>query len=204
MIHMLVAGLALDPRNSQPIVVLNDENKVRALPIWIGAPEARAISLALERVKTERPMTHELMLNAIEQLGYRVEQIDIDSMSTDTYFATIRLVPISTSREAGEPKSIDARPSDAIALALAADAPIFASAQVVESGAVTIISEEEQEKEMEFRKFVEEVKASDFNLAGLSINPELEDTAEASEEWSSGPEHNDEPEIEEPDDDLSA
>jgi uncharacterized protein len=92
MIEMYVAGIALDARNNHPIVVLNDSTKRRALPIWIGLAEANAITRALDNQKPERPMTHDLLLNLITSLGYKVKQIEINELSANTYFATIMLV----------------------------------------------------------------------------------------------------------------
>ncbi len=92
MIEMFVGGIALDARNGHPIVVLNDGTKRRALPIWIGAPEATAISRALDNFKPERPMTHDLLLNVITQLGFKVKQVEINELfRPNTYFVTIQL-----------------------------------------------------------------------------------------------------------------
>lgn len=166
MIEMHVAGIALDARNGHPIVVLNDETKRRALPIWIGMAEANAISRALENFKPERPMSHDLLLNVISALGYKVERIEINELSSNTYFATIRLA-ISDKR-LDTTKAIDSRPSDAIALALRAKAPIFVSAQVVADGTIPADSEKDEEEAKEFKKFVDGLKASDFKTSGGS------------------------------------
>ena len=131
MIEMFVGGIALDARNGHPIVVLNDGTKRRALPIWIGAPEATAISRALDNFKPERPMTHDLLLNVITQLGFKVKQVEINELSSNTYFATIQLKIDDPTNKLDTMKAIDARPSDAIALALRARCSIFVSAQVV-------------------------------------------------------------------------
>src|ERR1700722_16773511 len=92
MIEMFVAGIALDARNGHPIVVLNDSTKRRALPIWIGMPEASAISRALDNVKPERPLTHDLLLNVISNLGFKVKQVEINELAANTYYATILLL----------------------------------------------------------------------------------------------------------------
>lgn len=170
MIEMHVAGIALDARNGHPIVVLNDETKRRALPIWIGMAEANAISRALEKDnKPERPMTHDLLLNVITVLGYKVERIEINELSSNTYFATIRLVVGDARIDAS--KAIDSRPSDAIALALRATAPIFVSAQVVADGTIPADFEKDEEEAKEFKKFVDGLKASDFKTIGGSGSP---------------------------------
>ncbi|MBX9693605.1 MAG: bifunctional nuclease family protein [Cyanobacteria bacterium] len=160
MIEMHVAGIALDARNGHPIVVLNDETKRRALPIWIGMAEANAISRALDNFKPERPMTHDLLLNVISALGYKVDRIEINELSSNTYFATIRLV--IGDKRLDNSKAIDSRPSDAIALALRAKAPIFVSAQVVADGTIPADFEKDEEEAKEFKKFVDGLKASDF------------------------------------------
>ncbi len=160
MIEMHVAGIALDARNGHPIVVLNDETKRRALPIWIGMAEANAISRALDNFKPERPMTHDLLLNVISALGYKVDRIEINELSSNTYFATIRLV--IGDKRLDNAKAIDSRPSDAIALALRAKAPIFVSAQVVADGTIPADFEKDEEEAKEFKKFVDGLKASDF------------------------------------------
>jgi uncharacterized protein len=144
MIEMHVAGIAMDARNGHPIVVLNDQQKRRALPIWIGMFEANAITRALDNQKPERPMTHDLLLNTIMQTGFKVKHIEINEIASNTYFATIILHVNDT---AGQEvlKPIDARPSDAIALALRAKAPIFVAAQVVAEG--TIAAEGDEPKD---------------------------------------------------------
>jgi bifunctional DNase/RNase len=162
MIEMFVAGIALDARNGHPMVILNDGAKRRALPIWIGMFEANAIGRALDKSKPERPMTHDLMLNTISGLGYRVKQIEINELSSNTYFATITLVLNDPPPEIETEKAIDARPSDAIALALRAKAPIFVSAQVFAEGTIPADTEKDQEEADEFKKFVDNLKASDF------------------------------------------
>lgn len=162
MIEMTVAGIALDARTGHPIVVLNDSSKRRALPIWIGMFEANAITRALENYKPERPMTHDLLLSSIQQLGYRVKHIEINELSSNTYFATIVLQINDPTNKIDTVKPIDARPSDAIALALRAKAPIFVAPQVVLEGTIPADFEKDEEEAEEFKKFVDNLKASDF------------------------------------------
>lgn len=163
MIEVDVSGLALDAISAQPILLLNDKAKLRALPIWIGKAEARAIAFALEHVKSERPLTHDLLLQVIDQIGYQVTSVEINDLESSTYFATVFL----TCREASEAvKCIDARPSDAIALAIASNAPIFVSPEVMELGSYPIKQEEEPLEEVkpeEFKEFVDNLKPSDFS-----------------------------------------
>ncbi len=160
MIEMFVFGIAQDQNTRMPILVLYDSTKRRALPIWIGESEALAISRALGKHKPSRPMTHDLLLNTIVSLGYKVDRIEINELSSDTYFATIFIKSVDGKR--GETKAIDSRPSDAIALALRARAPIMVSAQVVADGTVAADHERDKEEAKEFKRFVEGLKASDF------------------------------------------
>lgn len=166
MIEMMVAGIAQDARTGDPIVVLNDSTKRRALPIWIGVPEARAIRSALDNFKPERPMTHDLLLNSITTLGYKVKQIEINELAKNTYFATILLLIDDPEHRLDTTKSIDARPSDAIALALRANAPIFVSPQVIADGTIPADFEKDEEEAEEFKKFINGLKASDFKAQG--------------------------------------
>ncbi len=167
MIEMTVAGIAIDTRNSQPIVVLKEIDTMRTLPIWIGVAEAKAISFALEKTKSERPLTHELLLTTIERLGYEVKQIEIDKLDSQTYSAILKL----HSKEEGKTRMmIDARPSDAIALALAAKAPIFVSPEITVNAVMAA-----DDDTAEFKHFVSKLKASDFKLPGVSSVTPVED-----------------------------
>jgi uncharacterized protein len=160
MIEMSVAGIAIDTRNSQPIVVLKENDSMRTLPIWIGVSEARAITYALENTKSERPLTHELLLITIERLGYVVKQVEIDKLDANTYAAILKL----HSKEEGKKRiMIDARPSDAIALALVAKAPILVSPEIVVNAVIA-----DDDDAAKFKQFVAKLKASDFKLPGVS------------------------------------
>ena len=166
MIEMTVAGIAMDARNGHPIVVLNDPLKRRALPIWIGMFEANAITRALDNYKPERPLTHDLLLSTIQQTGYKVKHIEINELASNTYFATIVLTHLGNGSGGGNGdavKTIDARPSDAIALALRAKAPIFVAPQVVAEGTIAADFEKDEEEAEEFKKFIDNLKASDFS-----------------------------------------
>lgn len=124
-----VIALLEEPVNQHPVIVLHDPEKNRVLPIWIGYPESRAIAMALGNVETERPLTHTLLLNTIEDMQGRVSRVVIDKLEQQTYFATIYV----TKKE--ELVMIDARPSDAIALALLAQAPLLVTQEIMEAGA---------------------------------------------------------------------
>ena len=159
MIEMFVTGIALDVRNNHPLVILNDESKKRALPIWIGHAEAQAIARALEGFKAERPLTHDLIINIIKGTGYTVHRIEINDLNDNTYFSSIIL-----QNAIGELVPVDARPSDAIAISLRVDCPIFISEKVFADGTIPTEMEDDEDSE-EFKNFLQNVKASDFKLA---------------------------------------
>lgn len=172
MIEMVVYGIAFDGRSGQPIVMLNDKTRRRALPIWIGPAEAQAIERALSNFKPERPMTHDLLLNTITALNFKVDRVEINELSSNTYFATIYLKVNDPTKRLELVKPIDARPSDGIALALRAKAPIFVSAQVIADGTIAADYERDEAERKEFRQFVEGLKASDFPTQGGAAGPE--------------------------------
>jgi hypothetical protein len=120
-----IFGLAVDEAGKSPIIVLKDEEETRVLPIWIGAMEAMAISMAINKVPFPRPMTHDLLLNTIRSMGGTVNRVEITDIENGTFFAEIVV-------SAGEETlRLDSRPSDAIALAVRAECPIFAGETVL-------------------------------------------------------------------------
>ena len=126
-VEMTIKGLMVDPVTNIPIVLLHDGAGERVLPIWVGIPEANAIALQIENISTERPMTHDLLRNVIEHLGAEVRRVLVCDLNEGTFFALIHL------ETAAGPVAIDARPSDAIALALRTKAPIFVEERVLET-----------------------------------------------------------------------
>jgi len=126
MIEMKVFGLALDEESQVPVLILKDLEEKTVLPIWIGAMEAMAISLALNDVALPRPMTHDLLLNTILKLDAHVVAVNVTELSEGTYYADIEV------EVEGGIRRIDSRPSDAIALALRAKAPILVAEPVIE------------------------------------------------------------------------
>ena len=152
-ILMTIKGLMVDPISNSPIVVLKDDADKIFLPIWVGIFEANAIALKLESIETPRPMTHDLLRNVLETLNANVQQIVINDLRDSTFFATIYVTV------GGRNLTIDARPSDAIALALRTDAPILV-AQTVLDQAQTISSEETQEDRL--KKWLENVSSEDL------------------------------------------
>ncbi len=157
MIEMRVMGIAIDTRSGSPIVVLNDKENRKALPIWIGSAEASAIIRKIENIKVARPMTHDLVIDIIEKTGYEITRIEINDVDKETYFAAIFLQD-----ENGKEIEIDARPSDAIALSIRVDAPIFVTANVLADGSISTDNSKDEEEAQEFRNFVQSIKPSDF------------------------------------------
>ena len=157
MIEMKVMGIALDTRTGSPIVVLHDLQNRKALPIWIGSAEASAIIRKIENITVSRPMTHDLIIEIIEKTGYSVDRIEINDVDKETYFAIIYLT-----NEQGEELQIDARPSDAIAVSIRVDAPIYVTANVLANGSVSCDSAKDEEEAQEFRNFIQNIKPSDF------------------------------------------
>lgn len=156
MIEMKVMGIALDVRTNSPIVVLHDLENRKALPIWIGSAEASAIIRCIEGLVVARPMTHDLIANIIAQTGYKVEKVEINDVEKETYYATIFLTNSDGVLE------IDARPSDAIAVAMRTEAPIYVTANVLMNGAVTTDAAKDEEEAQEFKDFIQHIKPSDF------------------------------------------
>ncbi|MCX7698625.1 MAG: bifunctional nuclease family protein [Candidatus Goldbacteria bacterium] len=155
MIEMKVNGLAIDSASKMPVVILTDSEEKYYLPIWIGVYEADAILIALEDIPTPRPMPHELISNIFNTLNIRVDRIVITEIKDNTFFARIYLVKDDKEYE------IDSRPSDAIAIALRTDAPIFVTEKIITEA--TVSDREKCKKEIEeFKEFLKTAKPSDF------------------------------------------
>ena len=126
-VEVRIRGLMMDPSTNMPIIVLRDPASDAVMPIWVGIPEANAIALELEKLSAQRPMTHDLTRNLIHHLNAELERVVITEIKEDTFFAVLWL------RQGDEPVMVDARPSDAIALALRFDCPIYVADQVLQS-----------------------------------------------------------------------
>jgi uncharacterized protein len=126
-IEMNIKGLMIDPITNMPIIILRDQEGQRILPIWVGVFEANAIALQIENVQTPRPMTHDLLKNIIDDLSAQVERIVVTELKENTFYALIHL------RKNGHSIEVDARPSDAIALALRTRSPIFVEEAVIQN-----------------------------------------------------------------------
>ena len=158
MIEMVIYGVSFDLVGKQPIVLLKTADGNKFLPIWIGHAEAAAILMKLQGASTPRPMTHDLVTDMLEQLDAQVTRITVTELKENTFYASI------TVAQNGSELEIDSRPSDAIALAVRAEAPIFANERVIEESAIEFEGEEVNEEEIvdEFRKFLDDVSPDQF------------------------------------------
>jgi uncharacterized protein len=154
-LRMEIKGLMLDPSSNTPIVILKDVDSQLFLPIWIGVFEANAIALRIEGVEPPRPMTHDLLRSTLERLDARVEKIVISDLKDSTFFALIHV-----HRAQGE-VAIDARPSDAIALALRTDAPIFVLRSVMEKAQAVDLATQATDEE-KLKKWLEEISPEEL------------------------------------------
>lgn len=150
-----IKGLMMDPLTNSPIVVLQDVENSALLPIWVGIFEANAIALQIERVDTPRPMTHDLLKNVLMQLNAEVEKIVVNDLRDNTFYALIHL------RLKGEAVTIDSRPSDAIALALRTDSPIFVTDVVINNSRNLAVTKEKLDPE-DVRKWLENLNPEDL------------------------------------------
>jgi len=158
--EMVIYGVSFDLVGKQPIVLLKTADGNKFLPIWIGHPEAAAILMKLQGATTPRPMTHDLVTEILGQLEATVVRIAVTELRDNTFYAQITVQMNGTEIE------VDSRPSDAIALAIRADAPIFAADDVIEESAIEFEGEEVNEEEMvdEFKKFLDNVTPDEFAL----------------------------------------
>ncbi len=154
LVAMSIKGLMLDPVSNSPIVVLRDVEEKFFLPIWVGIFEANAIALQLENVSTPRPMTHDLLRDMISQLNARVTRVVINDLRDSTFFAQIRLTTPERTLE------VDARPSDAIALALRTEAPIFVAQSVLDQAQT--ITPDGDDHDQKLKKWFEELGPDDL------------------------------------------
>lgn len=141
LIEMTIKGLMVDPITNMPIIILRDRDGQKVLPIWVGVFEANAIALQIENIHTPRPMTHDLLKNVIQDLHAAVERIVVCDLKENTFFALIHL------QTAAGPVAIDARPSDAIALALRTRAPILVDESVIDNAKQVDFADDKQNTE---------------------------------------------------------
>src|SRR4029079_14292097 len=166
--EMLIYGVSFDLVGKQPIVLLKTSDGNKFLPIWIGHPEAVAILMKLQSQTSVRPMTHDLFSDMLEQLGASISRITVTELRENTFYAQITVV------QDGQEVEVDSRLSDAIALAIRAEAPIFAADDVIEESAIEFEGQEVTEEEIEskvseFKRFLEDVTPDEF-----AVEPEDE------------------------------
>jgi uncharacterized protein len=166
MYEMVIYGVSFDLVGKQPIVLLKTADGNKFLPIWIGHAEAAAILMKLQGASTPRPMTHDLMADILEQLDAEVTRITVTELRDNTFYASI------TVQQNGSEMEIDSRPSDAIAIAVRSEAPIFAAERVIEESAIEFEGEEVNEDEIvdEFRKFLDDVSPDQFAVGDEEEN----------------------------------
>jgi bifunctional DNase/RNase len=170
MVEMTIYGVSFDLVGKQPIVLLKTSDGNRYLPIWIGHPEAAAILMKLQGAAVPRPLTHDLLVNILGELDVEIARVTVTELRDNTFHASITVVHNGTELE------IDSRSSDAIAIAVRAQAPIFAADDVIEDSAIEMEGDEVNDEEIveEFRRFLDKVSAEDF--------AEVEDGEEAERE----------------------
>ena len=154
-VEMKIRGLMMDPVTNMPIVILKDVNGGQILPIWVGIYEANAIALEIEKVSTPRPMTHDLIKNVLTGLEAGVRKVVVNELRDDTFFAVIWV------EKNGAMISIDSRPSDALAIALRLDCPIFVDEQVLRTSKSTATVSDKVSNE-ELRRWLEGLNDEDF------------------------------------------
>jgi uncharacterized protein len=156
---MVIAGLTVDPLTNSPIVILKEIQGEKTLPIWIGLLEATAIASELEGIKFSRPMTHDLLRNIMSVVDVKVNRVEVCDLKNNTYFAIIHLT------HGGKEMSIDARPSDALAISLRMGAPIFVSDDVIKKSAQIDLKaepEDKSEKGKKWQDILEKLNPDDF------------------------------------------
>jgi len=159
MVEMKVEGLTLDPLTNMPIIILKDPSSDKALPIWVGYFEANAIALEIEKINTPRPMTHDLIKNMISSLQAQVKHVLVNDLKDNTFFAVISVV------QNGNNITIDARPSDAIALALRTESPIFVEEKVIEAAKSLDLPDPEKiqnDEKQQWKDWITSIKPQDF------------------------------------------
>ncbi len=154
-VEMKIRHLMMDPVTNMPIVILKDVNGTAVLPIWVGIYEANAIALEMEKVTTPRPMTHDLLKNLLLGLQVRVDKVVVNELKDDTFYAVIWL------ETDGQAISVDSRPSDALALALRVDCPIYVDDEVLKNSKVAGAASDKINNE-ELRKWLENLNDEDI------------------------------------------
>ena len=171
---MSIYGVSFDLVGKQPIVLLKTAEGNRYLPIWIGHPEAAAILMKLQGASAPRPLTHDLLVNILGELDVEIVRVTVTELRENTFYAQI------TVQLDGSEIDVDSRPSDAIALAIRADAPIYAADEVIEESAIEMEGDDVNEEEIvdQFKDFLDRVSAEDFVEAEELVEHDEEDEPE--------------------------
>ena len=164
MIEMKIRGLTLDPLTNMPIIILKDSEGKHALPIWVGIFEANAIALEMENISTQRPMTHDLIKNILNEVKAKVSHIVIDDLKDNTFYAKISI------KANGAETNVDSRPSDAIALALRLKVPVYVEEKVVEEAksidltgkSIDLTDQSSLEDSSKWKEWLKNLKPEDF------------------------------------------
>jgi bifunctional DNase/RNase len=154
-VELELVGVRVELPHNQPIVLLKEQTGERYLPIWIGAVEATAIAFALQGVETARPLTHDLMRDLLDALTVSVDRVVVTELRDGTFYAEVQM------SQGGESSVVSSRPSDAIALAVRANTPIFADESVLDEAGIEIEDDDEHEVE-QFKEFLDSVSPEDF------------------------------------------
>jgi uncharacterized protein len=168
MIEMKVAGIALDAATRSPIVLLRDSSDRRALPIYIGQDQAKAIINALENQVPPRPLTHDLFVNLFEEWDMTLERVVIHSLQDNTFYAVLTICQGDVKKE------LDARPSDAIALALRTNSPIWVLEEVIADASIPVDRDADEAERQAFRSFLTNLRPQDFEKGGRFQNEEAQ------------------------------
>jgi uncharacterized protein len=155
-IEMRIRGWMMDPNTNMPIVILKDVASDTVLPIWVGIFEVNAIAIEIEKLASPRPMTHDLIRNLIQYMNARLERVVITELKDDTFYAVLWLT------QDGETVTVDARPSDAIALALRADCPIFVAEPVLAIARLSAAGPPDNATTEQLRKWLEGLNDEDL------------------------------------------
>jgi bifunctional DNase/RNase len=164
MIEMKVAGIALDAGSRNPIVLLRDAGDRRALPIYISPEQAKSIINALENQAPPRPLTHDLLVNLLDEWDMALDRVVIHSLRDNTFYAVLT-VSLGENK-----KELDARPSDAIAVAVRMDAPIWVMEEVVAEASIPVDRDADEQEQRAFRDFLATLSPADFSQRGRSIS----------------------------------
>jgi len=178
---MVIYGVSFDVVGKQPIVLLRTAEGNKYLPIWIGHPEAAAILIRLQGTELPRPMTHDLLMSVIGHCNAQLAKITVTELKESTFYAQLTLV------QDGEEIDVDSRPSDALALAVRTDAPIFASKELLDENAIEFEHEVDDQEEVveKFRSFLDNVTPDDFreaHVADVEQGGEIDEDDDVDEE----------------------